>query len=1034
MSKRTLVGSYTAPKDAFVSKQELTTKHVVGADDYKNKKYSRNLDVHLIQTYKERLASVKAKLEDKASAQNGQATGGADGPVQPKLLLASESQEQAQDGEPKDDKQDTSQLPPAKKPRFALPTANGKVLTDEVLDSLIPKGFVVLAPPEGFGEKLILLYEPPTVSNAQVANETLPEFEGIPMRKEDVKHFVALVTKDSTLGKREHEALALVFRIKNGPQIVRKRSTRALQARATELGAKPIFDALLPVMLEPTLDETDRHAMTKLIGRMAVRLGPLVRPHTYQVISAVLPLLIDENMTLRVEAREVISHVAQAAGFASVVSALRPDLDHADEYVRNLTSRVLAVVTVAFGLPKVLPFLKAIVRSKSAHARHTGIRSIHHLCIQLGGNGAAVIPHLPDLVDVLIPGFDDDLVNVRTATANAFAQLAELVSPFGIAAFEPALEPVWNGIVQLRGRLLAAHLLALGAMISLMVHDEQYTEYSNYYTKELMRVVTREFGSVDDDMKKSVLRVLTGVPLSTLLFPNYARTIVAPYFQHFWTRRIASEPGQLYRLVVDLTVSIASIDVPLFIKRLTPLAKDPNENLRRMACDVINKILSTSPEHVVEMDRANDSNLVDALLYAFQEQNPPHIVYLKAFSTTCRALGLRLEPQVPMILSSMLYRLKSSEPEIRQQSADLLAAIADTVMLCSHGDTTTIKKLVLFLYELLGEVYPEVLGSLIGALYACVATLDPTQLLSLENPSLNILLPTLTPILKNRHEKVQEQCIKLVGFIAKRDSESINAKEWMRVCFDLLDMLKSQRRKIRVAANATFGEIARTIGPLDVLAMLLNNFRVQERQLRVCTAVAVGIVADTCSPFTVLPALMNEYRFPDKNVQNGVLKALSFLFEYLDGSTSKDYLFAITPLLEDALTDRDQVHRQTAATVVKHMALNCHGICHDEYQDVFMHFLNLVLPNILETSPHVILRVLECLDALRIVLGPGVFFNYIWVGMFHAARKVRTPYWRLYNSAYVQNCDQLVPCYPRVDHLAPDHSKKYSVEELDIWM
>lgn len=73
-------------------------------------------------------------------------------------------------------------------------------------------------------------------------------------------------------------------------------------------------------------------------------------------------------------------------------------------------------------------------------------------------------------------------------------------------------------------------------------------------------------------------------------------------------------------------------------------------------------------------------------------------------------------------------------------------------------------------------------------------------------------------------------------------------------------------------------------------------------------------------PFTVLPALMNEYRVPELNVQNGVLKALSFLFEYI-GEMGKDYCYAVTPLLEDALMDRDLVHRQTAATVVKRMFL-----------------------------------------------------------------------------------------------------------------
>ena len=80
--------------------------------------------------------------------------------------------------------------------------------------------------------------------------------------------------------------------------------------------------------------------------------------------------------------------------------------------------------------------------------------------------------------------------------------------------------------------------------------------------------------------------------------------------------------------------------------------------------------------------------------------------------------------------------------------------------------------------------------------------------------------------------------------------------------------------------------IAKAIGPQDVLHTLMNNLKVQERQNRVCTTVAIGIVAETCSPFTVLPALMNEYRVPEMNVQNGVLKALSFMMEYI-GEMSK---------------------------------------------------------------------------------------------------------------------------------------------------
>lgn len=263
------------------------------------------------------------------------------------------------------------------------------------------------------------------------------------------------------------------------------------------------------------------------------------------------------------------------------------------------------------------------------------------------------------------------------------------------------------------------------------------------------------------------------------------------------------------------------------------------------------------------------------------------------------------------------------------------------------------------LYEYLGEEYPEVLGSILGGLKGIVNVVGMAKM----TPPIKDLLPRLTPILRNRHEKVQENCIDLVGRIADRGAEFVSAKEWMRICFELLDMLKAHKKAIRRATVNTFGYIAKAIGPQDVLAVLLNNLKVQERQNRVCTTVAIAIVAETCGPFTVLPALLNEYRLPELNVQNGVLKALSFLFEYI-GEMGKDYVYAVTPLLEDALMDRDLVHRclfvllalalltdsslpsrQTASTVVKHLTLGVYGLgC----EDALAHLLNFVWPNIFE--------------------------------------------------------------------------------------
>merc|ERR1711959_680289 len=262
------------------------------------------------------------------------------------------------------------------------------------------------------------------------------------------------------------------------------------------------------------------------------------------------------------------------------------------------------------------------------------------------------------------------------------------------------------------------------------------------------------------------------------------------------------------------------------------------------------------------------------------------------------------------------------------------------------GEKNLLKHIGHILYEYLGEEYPEVLGSIIGAMKAIVNVIGMPKM----TPPIKDLLPRLKPILKNRHEKVQENCIDLVGRIADRGAEMVPNREWMRICFDLLDLLKGPKKAIRRATVNTFGYIAKAIGPQDVLVTLLNNLKVQERQNRVCTTVALAIVAESCFPFTVLPALMNEYRVTEINVQNGVLKSLSFMFEYI-GEMSQDYIYSVVPLIQDALMDRDLVHRQTAAFTIQHLSLGVAGLgC----EDAVMHLLNYLCPNILEISPHIV--------------------------------------------------------------------------------
>ena len=58
------------------------------------------------------------------------------------------------------------------------------------------------------------------------------------------------------------------------------------------------------------------------------------------------------------------------------------------------------------------------------------------------------------------------------------------------------------------------------------------------------------------------------------------------------------------------------------------------------------------------------------------------------------------------------------------------------------------------LYEYLGEEYPEVLGSILGALKAIVNVIGMTKM----TPPIKDLLPRLTPILKNRSVQSRFLC------------------------------------------------------------------------------------------------------------------------------------------------------------------------------------------------------------------------------------------------------------------------------------
>ncbi|KAK2145908.1 hypothetical protein NP493_3827g00011 [Ridgeia piscesae] len=398
----------------------------------------------------------------------------------------------------------------------------------------------------------------------------------------------------------------------------------------------------------------------------------------------------------------------------------------------------------------------------------------------------------------------DEQQKVRTITALALAALAESATPYGIESFDSVLKPLWIGIRTHRGKGLAAFLKAIGYLIPLMD-----AEYANYYTREVMLILIREFQSPDEEMKKIVLKVVKQCCATDGVEPQYIKDEILPaFFKHFWNQRMALDRRNYRQTEGCWWTRRWRLPTrwgrPGIVSRVVDDLKDEAEQYRKMVMETIDKIMSNLG--AADIDSRLEEQLIDGILYAFQEQTTEDVVMLNGFGTVINALAKRVKPYLPQICGTILWRLNNKSAKVRQQAADLISRIAIVMKTCQ--EEKLMGHLGVVLYEYLGEEYPEVLGSILGALKGIVNVIGMTKM----TPPIKDLLPRLTPILKNRHEKVQENCIDLVGRIADRGAEFVSAREWMRICFELLELLKAHKKAIRRATVNTFGYIAKAIG------------------------------------------------------------------------------------------------------------------------------------------------------------------------------------------------------------------------------
>jgi len=298
-------------------------------------------------------------------------------------------------------------------------------LSDEELDAMLPRdGYKILDPPAGYvpirtpARKIAstpvttpgFMMQEESAAAAQYGVSATPL--GLPeIKPEDRPYFEKLLEEEdedklTPEEARDRKIMKLLLKVKNGTPPQRKQALRQLTDKARDFGPGPLFSQILPLLMSPTLEDQERHLLVKVIDRVLYKLDDLVRPFVHKILVVIEPLLIDEDYYARVEGREIISNLAKAAGLATMIATMRPDIDNPDEYVRNTTARAFSVVASALGIPSLLPFLKAVCQSKKSwQARHTGIKIVQQIAILMG---CAVLPHLKGLVEIIGGGLEDE--------------------------------------------------------------------------------------------------------------------------------------------------------------------------------------------------------------------------------------------------------------------------------------------------------------------------------------------------------------------------------------------------------------------------------------------------------------------------------------------------------------------------------------------------------------------------------------------------------------------------------------------------
>eukprot|EP00477_Mikrocytos_mackini_P002108 GAHX01002308.1.p1 GENE.GAHX01002308.1~~GAHX01002308.1.p1 ORF type:complete len:900 (+),score=134.70 GAHX01002308.1:154-2853(+) len=304
------------------------------------------------------------------------------------------------------------------------------------------------------------------------------------------------------------------------------------------------------------------------------------------------------------------------------------------------------------------------------------------------------------------------------------------------------------------------------------------------------------------------------------------------------------------------------------------------------------------------------------------------------------------------------------------------------------------------------RVFSTAYNDLIGAsgtevemfgVFAVLMKITKTRLLFVSNESYKRVLNLLPPLINAHSTVLVYLALKLIKSISKRLAHEIDDEKcWNKIMVSIVEFaFKVKQKNVKVMASSTIGCIAKDIGPLDCIYYLVQGLSNPRRSIRIWCSISILEITKKCGAFSVIPVLLNEYGAKNKLLRLGVLKSIQLIMSE-ETPENTNYINSLVNIIEDAVKDKDIVHRQIGCFIISNIAkLVVNDI--ECYFDLFLHFLNLIWPSILEDEFGMAEAFENTVMDIGTIIGVDVIVMYTGSGLFHPVKAVRERCWGILN-------------------------------------